>query len=118
MIRLLALLIAFWPASALALEVSGNLLVENGQTVILRGIAMGDVTDLPADANPYPEIAKDWHANAVRLSIHPGTWRDKKDEALARLTQHVADARAANLYVIIDYHVIGFPDAIRSSSST
>ena len=48
--------------------------------VILRGIAMGDVTDLPDDVDPYPEIAKDWHANVVRLSIHPGTWRDKKDE--------------------------------------
>ncbi len=110
MIRLAALLILFWPASALALEVSGNLLVENGQTVVLRGIAMGDVTDLPADTNPYPEIAQDWRANVVRLSIHPGTWRDKKETALAALARHVADARAAGLYVIIDYHVIGFPD--------
>lgn len=110
MIRLAALLILFWPASALALEVSGNLLTENGQTVVLRGIAMGDVTDLPAEVNPYPEIAGDWHANAVRLSIHPGTWRDKKAEALATLTKHVEEARAAGLYVIIDYHVIGFPD--------
>lgn len=110
MIRLVALLIAFWPASALALEVSGNLFVENGQTVVLRGIAMGDVVDLPADVNPYPEIAADWHANAVRLSIHPGTWRDRKDEALATLVRHAAQAREAGLYVIIDYHVIGFPD--------
>ncbi|MBL9034456.1 MAG: cellulase family glycosylhydrolase [Rhodospirillaceae bacterium] len=110
MIRLAALLILFWPASALALEVAGNLFVENGQAVVLRGIAMGDVTDLPADANPYPEIASDWRANVVRLSIHPGTWRDKKDAALAALAKHVADARAAGLYVIIDYHVIGFPD--------
>jgi hypothetical protein len=90
--------------------VSGNLFVETGQTIVLRGIAMGDVVDLPAGANPYPEIAGDWHANVVRLSIHPGTWRDRKDEALATLTAHVAQARAAGLYVIIDYHVIGFPD--------
>jgi endoglucanase len=110
LIRLAALLIAFWPASALALEVSGNLFVENGQSVILRGIAMGDVTDLPADTNPYPEIATEWRANVVRLSVHPGTWRDKKAEALTTLTKHVMDARAAGLYVIIDYHVIGFPD--------
>ena len=71
---------------------------------------MGDVTDLPNDADPYPEIVKDWHANVVRLSIHPGTWRDKKDEALSILKRHVDMGRAAGLYVIIDYHVIGFPD--------
>lgn len=110
MIRLVLALILFWPASALALEVSGNHFAENGQTIVLRGIAMGDVTDLPADVNPYPEIAGAWHANVVRLSIHPGTWRDRKSEALATLTKHVEEARAAGLYVIIDYHVIGFPD--------
>lgn len=71
---------------------------------------MGDITDLPADANPYPEIAGVWHANVVRLSIHPGTWRDHKDHALATLKRHVETARAAGLYVIIDWHVIGFPD--------
>lgn len=70
---------------------------------------MGDVTDLPA-LDPYPEIARDWHANVVRLSIHPGTWRDKKKEAIAALVRHVQMARAAGLYVIIDYHAIGFPD--------
>lgn len=110
MIRLAALLILLWPASALALEVSGNQFAENGAAIVLRGIAMGDVTDLPAESNPYPEIAKDWRANVVRLSIHPGTWRDRKDEALAALTTHVTQAREAGLYVIIDYHVIGFPD--------
>jgi hypothetical protein len=97
------------PGAAAALEVQGNLFVENGQPIILRGIAMGDVTDL-SSADPYPEIAQEWHANVVRLSIHPGTWRDKKKEAMAALEKHVQLARAAGLYVIIDYHVIGFPD--------
>ena len=98
------------PASAHALTVQGNQFMEGDQPVILRGIAMGDVTHLPSDVNPYPEIAKEWHANVVRLSIHPGTWRDKKDEAASVLKRHVDQARAAGLYVIIDYHVIGFPD--------
>lgn len=97
------------PGAAAALEVQGNLFVENGQPIILRGIAMGDVTDL-SSADPYPEIAQEWHANVVRLSVHPGTWRDKKKEAMAALEKHVQLARAAGLYVIIDYHVIGFPD--------
>lgn len=110
MIRIVIALVLLWPASASALEVSGNLFVENGQTVVLRGIAMGDVLDLPSNMDPYPEIAGDWRANVVRLSVHPGNWRDRKDEALAALARHVEQARAAGLYVIIDYHVIGFPD--------
>ena len=113
LIRLAALLLFclfLLPASAQALTVQGNQFMEGDQPVILRGIAMGDVTDLPNDVDPYPEIAKDWHANVVRLSIHPGTWRDKKDEAASILKRHVDMARAAGLYVIIDYHVIGFPD--------
>ncbi|MGH6892260.1 MAG: cellulase family glycosylhydrolase, partial [Dongiaceae bacterium] len=110
MIGFVVALILLWPAAAPALEVRDNLFVENGQPIVLRGIAMGDVTDLPADADPYPEIAADWHANAVRLSIHPGTWRDRKDQALATLKHHVEMARAVGLYVIIDWHVIGFPD--------
>ena len=78
--------------------------------MILRGVAVGDVTHMRSDIDPYPEIAKEWHANVVRLSVHPGTWRDHKEQALSALKQHVDVARAAGLYVIIDYHVIGFPD--------
>jgi aryl-phospho-beta-D-glucosidase BglC (GH1 family) len=104
------LLFLLLPASAHALTVQGNAFIEDGQPVILRGIAVGDVTDLPSDVDPYPAIAKEWHANVVRLSIHPGTWRDHKDNALSTLRHHVEMARAAGLYVVIDYHVIGFPD--------
>ncbi len=95
---------------AAALEVRGSYFIDHGEILRLQRIAMGDVGDLPADENPYPEIAADWNANTVRLSIHPGYWRDDTVGALARLTQHVEWARAAGLYVIIDYHAIGWPD--------
>ncbi len=114
LVCILAVLALLLPASAQALTVQGNQFVEGDQPVILRGIAMGDVTDLPNDVDPYPEIAKDWHANVVRLSIHPGTWRDKKDEALRTLQRHVDLARAAGLYVIIDYHVDRLPRRLRA----
>jgi len=108
----LILLLSAWalagPASAL--EVRGAHFIDQGQILRLKGIAMGDVGDLPADENPYPEIAKEWGANTVRLSVHPGYWRDDTVGALARLTRHVEWARAAGLYVIIDYHAIGWPD--------
>jgi hypothetical protein len=98
---------------AIALEIRGPHFIDQGQILRLKGIAMGDVGDLPADINPYPEIARDWGANTVRLSIHPGSWRDDAVGALSRLTQHVEWARAEGLYVIIDYHAIGWPDGYR-----
>ena len=104
------LLLLLPPAAAHALTVQGNQFVEDGKPVILRGVAVGDVTALPSDIDPYPEIKNDWHANVVRLSIHPGTWRDHKDQALSALKRHVEMARTVGLYVIIDYHAIGFPD--------
>jgi hypothetical protein len=102
--------VAALPLPAAALDVSGPHFIDQGQIIRLKGIAMGDVGDLPANENPYPEIARDWGANIVRLSIHPGFWRDDAVGALARLTQHVEWARSAGLYVIIDYHAIGWPD--------
>lgn len=109
---LIPLLLAGWLTAgpAEALDIRGGHFIDQGQILRLRGIAMGDVGDLPAGENPYPEIARDWGANAVRLSIHPGYWRDDAVGALARLTQHVEWARDAGLYVIIDYHAIGWPD--------
>jgi hypothetical protein len=103
-------LFALMSSPALALEVRGSHFIDQGQILRLKGVAMGDVGDLPADENPYPEIARDWGANVVRLSIHPGFWRDDSVGALARLTQHVEWARESGLYVIIDYHAIGWPD--------
>jgi aryl-phospho-beta-D-glucosidase BglC (GH1 family) len=107
---LLAAFALLSPAPASALSVQGNQFVEDGKPVILRGVAVGDVTDLPSGIDPYPEIAHEWHANVVRLSVHPGTWRDRKDQALSTLRHQVEMARAASLYVIIDYHAVGFPD--------
>ena len=87
-IRLISILILLaapaFTGSAMALDVRGNLFVEGGKPVRLKGVAMGDVGDLPADENPYPEIARDWGANIVRLSIHPGFWRDDAVGALSR----------------------------------
>jgi endoglucanase len=107
---LLLLMFLLLPGSASALEIAGAAFMDGGQPIRLKGIAMGDVCDLPAAENPYPEITGTWRANAVRLSIHPGFWRDNRALALEALARHVAWARGAGLYVIIDYHVIGWPD--------
>ena len=97
-----------------ALEVSGEEITYNGSPVRLRGVATQDVYDYSSEgrdiAADYARIANGWNSNVVRISVHPSTWRYHEDETLALLQEHVDAATDAGLFVIIDYHVIGFPD--------
>jgi poly(3-hydroxybutyrate) depolymerase len=100
------------------LSVSGINIVANGQPVRLRGINMGD----PFWArNPdwypnystadYQKISQDWHANVVRISIFPTQWKNMDHTALLTgLAREVNSALNSKMYVIIAYHVIGWPD--------
>ena len=100
------------------LSVSGINIVANGQPVRLRGINMGD----PFWArNPdwypnystadYAALSQEWHANVVRISIFPTQWKSM-DHAilLTGLAREVNVALDSGMYVIITYHVIGWPD--------
>jgi hypothetical protein len=97
-----------------ALEVSGNSITYDGSPVRLRGVATEDVYDLYLEGRDpeaeYARMANNWRANVVRISVHPSTWRYHETETLALLEEHVQAATSAGLFVIVDYHVIGFPD--------
>ena len=97
-----------------ALEVSENEITYNGSPVRLRGVATEDVRDLYLEernpATEYGRMAERWKANVVRISVHPSTWKYHEDQTMTLLEQHVQAALDAGLFVIIDYHVIGFPD--------
>ena len=100
------------------LSVSGINIVANGQPVRLRGINLGD----PFWArNPdwypnystvdYQKISQDWRANVVRISIFPTQWKNMDHAALLTgLAREVNAALNNRMYVIIAYHVIGWPD--------
>jgi hypothetical protein len=94
------------------LSVSGINIVANGQPIRLRGVNMGD----PFGArNPdwypmystadYADIAQNWGANVVRISIFPTQWKNMDHVTLlAGLAQEVNAALDSGLYVIISYH--------------
>ena len=102
--------------SALAqppLQVRGNELLAGGQPIRLRGVAVGDPI-LAREGRPlsdYERIAHDWHANVVRISLHPSVWKHSPHaEVLAKVKRDVDAALANGLYVILDWHTIGWPD--------
>ncbi len=95
------------------LEVRGKELLYQGKPIRLRGVAVGDPV-IGRQGRPnsdYDFLAKDWKANVIRIGIHPGVWKTQPhDKVLARLARDVDAALHNGMFVIIDWHVIGWPD--------
>lgn len=96
-----------------ALQVSGPRLLWKGEPVRLRGVAVGDPF-LAREGRPlsdYATIANDWRANVVRISLTPSVWKTTPHaRVLARLRAETQAALDAGMFVILDWHVIGWPD--------
>lgn len=99
------------------LSVSGTQLMANGKVIRLRGVNMGDpfwargwYGSMYSTSN-YSTLAQDWHANVVRISIFPTQWKNMdRATLLAGLDTEIQAALSNGMYVIISYHVIGWPD--------
>ena len=95
------------------LTVVGNKVFFNDKEIDLRGLAVGDthsrVTIYGRDETDYEIIKKEWKANVVRLSVNPNYQRDEK-KTKSILKTEIAAARKQGLLVIVDWHVIGFPN--------
>lgn len=64
----------------------------------------------PDVADEFAEMADVWRANAVRLSVYPGSWQNGGPQRFAQLKTAIGKALAAGLYPIVDWHAIGFPN--------
>ena len=98
--------------SASGLRVDGNRLTFDGKPVTLRGVCVGDVrlARTARRRGDYRTIARDWKANCVRIGVAPVSWRRNPERTLAALGADVAAALAQGMFVIIDWHAIGWPD--------
>jgi hypothetical protein len=98
-------------AAGPGLEIVGNQLQQGGKSVRLVGVAVGDPIYIRAKRrfSDYGEIARDWRANVVRISLHPGHWSADPGKSFKALAREIDVARAEGLYVIVCWHAIGFP---------
>ena len=100
------------------LSVSGLDILANGQPIRLRGVNMGDPfwARNPAwypnySLADYSTLSQDWRANVVRISVFPTQWKNMDHAALlSGLSQQINAALNNGIYVIISYHVIGWPN--------
>jgi len=98
---------------------------EDGNTVILRGIAIMDPVLLASRRNPSLgnwrekifQVISEWGANIVRIPVHPPMFYDYGvTKSLRVLDQAVEWAAKYNLFVIIDYHGLGFPPDVYNAT--
>ena len=91
--------------------VENKFLDENGNEFVFRGLNTSDPAKLLKDGHwdkAYFQEMKNWGANIIRLPVHPTAWRELGQEKyLALLDQAAEWAAELDLYVIIDWHVIG-----------
>lgn len=95
------------------IRVEGNRFVdEQGKTFIFRGVSVADPDKLAKEGqwkqSLFQEL-KDWGVNTIRLPIHPRAWRERGSDAYLKLIDEaVIWANALDIYLIIDWHSIGF----------
>jgi hypothetical protein len=100
-------------AAPAQLHVDGTNLAYGGAKIVLRGVAVGDAL-LAREGRPasdYHIIATNWNANVVRIGLHPSVWKYRDHPGvLGELERQVKAALGAEMFVIIDWHTIGWPD--------
>jgi endoglucanase len=95
------------------ISVKGNQFVDDkGKVFVFRGVSTADPDKLVKDNQWNAELfqqLKEWGVNTVRLPIHPKAWRTRgQAEYLKLIDQAVAWANARDIYLILDWHSIGF----------
>jgi aryl-phospho-beta-D-glucosidase BglC (GH1 family) len=95
------------------ISVKGNQLVlPSGKPFTLRGVNIADPDKLIKQNQWSSKLFKelqDWGVNTVRLPIHPVSWQQRgKDEYLKIIDQAVLWANEYDMYLIIDWHSIGY----------
>lgn len=113
--RFIAFIVMLFPfaTAAASLHVRGNKIYYGDVPVQLQGVAVGDpvLAREGRGLEDYYRIAHDWNANVVRISVHPGTWRDHgRKKTMEQLKQNVQVALDAGMFVIIVWQAIGVPD--------
>ena len=106
------------PSTAGALSVKGSQLVgEDGDPVQLRGVSTHGLAWFPGYMNRelFGELRSDWGANVVRLALYTaesgGYCTDGDRAKLQRLVEDGVDyATEADLYAIVDWHVLSDAD--------
>lgn len=98
------------PSVSGRLRAEGTKLVdEAGQTVVLRGVSTHGITWFPDFINEslFKRVSTEWNANLIRLAVYSSQYCNGYDEESLRLLEKgIEAARAADMYVVVDWHIL------------
>ncbi|HMR31341.1 MAG TPA: cellulase family glycosylhydrolase [Geminicoccaceae bacterium] len=97
------------------LQAKGNKIYYGSTQVRLRGVGMHSPLDRGPEGwgrpvSDYATVKKVWRANVVRISAFPGEWISNRTRMKKYLEQDVRAALKQGLFVIIDWHPVGWPN--------
>ena len=109
-------------------SVNGQLHVEasqltdaHGQAVQLRGISTHGLTWYPEfiNENLFRQLASDWNCNMIRLAMYSSEYcrKEEREKNLALMRQGIEAASAADMYVLVDWHILEDSDPNENKES-
>lgn len=113
------------PSTTGALQVVGSQLCgEDGQPVQLRGVSTHGLSWYPEYVNQplFTQLRNDWGASVVRLAMYTaeygGYCTDGDPQQLYLLVRNGVDyATAADLYVIVDWHILSDGNPLQNADA-
>ena len=91
------------------LSVEGTDIVnEKGEVVQLKGVSLHGITWFPDFINEslFNQVSVDWDANLIRVPVYSDVYPDSREDCLALTKKAIDAAVAADMYVIVDWHVL------------
>ena len=88
---------------------NGKLTDESGNVVQLRGISTHGLTWYPEYINQrlFNEVSQDWNCNMMRLPVYTDLYNSpQRDDYFDLLVEGIEYAIDADMYVLVDWHVL------------
>ena len=104
------------PSASGRLQVKGMQLTDaSGKAVQLRGVSTHGLVWYPTmvSENLFRQVAKDWNGNLVRLAMYSEQYCEnekEKDKSLKLMRKGIDAAIAADMYVLVDWHIMSDGD--------
>ena len=98
------------------LRVEGTQLTDaSGNAVQLRGVSTHGLVWYPnmVSENLFRQVSEDWGGNLIRLAMYSEDYcadEDLRDKSLALVRKGIDAAIAADMYVIVDWHIMNDSD--------
>ena len=102
------------------LKVSGTALVnEQGEPAVLRGVSTHGLTWYPDYVNEtlFQEVSENWSANIVRLAMYSEDYLKAPKENLEVLKRGIEAAIDADMYVLVDWHILNDANPLQNKDA-